>query len=151
MQQINRQLSYIENPNEIKTVIYVVSEREKYIDEAKTIFDYWRSVMNSPRSAFDDSRKRLIKKSLKHYSLQDLCTAIRGCSKSPYHMGQNAQKTKYNGLDLILRNAEKIDKFIELDKGNSISTTETIEEKNARIMNEVIRRKPDDDTFEMDI
>ena len=151
MRQINRQLSYIENPNEIKTVIYVVSEREKYIDEAKTIFDYWRSVMNSPRSAFDDNRKRLIKKSLKYYSLQDLCNAIRGCSKSPYHMGQNAQKTKYNGLDLILRNAEKIDKFIELDKGNSISTTETIEEKNARIMNEVIRRKPDDDTFEMDI
>ena len=151
MLQITRQ-SYLENPNEVTTVIYTGSEREGYTAAAGQIFDYWRTVMNSPRSAFDDNRKRLIKKSLKHYSPQDLCKAILGCSKSPFHMGQNAQKTKYNGIDLIFRNADKIDKFIELAKGNSVSTNETIEEKNARIMNEVIYRKPDDDnTFEMNI
>ena len=60
MRQITRQ-SYLENPSDLTTIIYTGSEREGYIDEARTIFDYWRLTMNSPRSAFDDNRKRLIK------------------------------------------------------------------------------------------
>ena len=149
MRQITRQ-SYLENPSELTTIIYTGSERDECTTAAAAkIFDYWRHRMGAPRAAFDDNRKRLIKKSLKHYSPQELCKAILGCSKSPFHMGQNDRKTKYNGLDLIFRNADKIDKFIELAEGNSVSNNETIDEKNARIMIEVIRRKPDDDTFEM--
>ena len=155
MRQITRQ-SYLENPSELTTVIYTGSEREGYIDESRLIFDYWRVTMNSPRSAFDDNRKRLIKKSLKHYSPQELCKAILGCSKSPFHMGQNDRKTKYNGLDLIFRNADKIDKFIELAEGKSVSNNETIDEKNTRITKEVlveslreVFRGMDDNTFEM--
>ena len=132
MLQITRK-SYQENPSELTTIIYNGSERKGYIDEARLIFDYWRLTMNSPRSAFDDNRKRLIKKSLKHYSPQELCKAILGCSKSPFHMGQNDRKTKYNGLDLIFRNADKIDKFIELAEGNSVSNNETIDEKNSSV------------------
>ncbi len=31
---------------------------------------------------------------------------------SPFHMGDNEKGAKYNGLDLILRNSEKVDQFI---------------------------------------
>ena len=31
-----------------------------------------------------------------------------------FHMGQNPDGKKYNGLDLILRNAEKIEMFINM-------------------------------------
>jgi hypothetical protein len=79
---------------------------------AKEVFDHWRWAMNSPRSKMDDKRKALILKALKLYSVDDLKRAIDGCAISPFHMGANDRKEKYNGLDLILRNAEKIDAFI---------------------------------------
>lgn len=107
-------------------------------DPVETIFAFWQKVMSSPRSALDSNRKRLITNALKNYSAADICKAIRGCSKSPYNMGQNPQKTKYNGLDLILRNAEKIDRFIQLDSSQAVSQDETLEERNARLIREVM-------------
>ena len=86
---------------------------------------------------------------MKKHSPAELCKAIRGCSKSPHNMGQNDQKTKYNGLDLILRNAEKIDRFIALDAGNAVSASETMDERNARIMAEVMGDPQDSNTLEM--
>lgn len=106
----------------------------------KQIFEYWQKVMDSPKSVLDVNRAGLINKALQGYSAADICKAIRGCSKSPHNMGVNEQRTKYNGLDLILRNADKIDRFIALDAGTArpSSHSETIEETNARIMAEIL-------------
>lgn len=81
-------------------------------DDISEVFDHWRVKMNSPRSKLDANRKTLITNALKHYTVDDLKQAVDGCAGSPYHMGTNDQKTKYNGLDLILRNAEKIEGFM---------------------------------------
>lgn len=79
------------------------------------VFDHWQSVMGSPRSKLDAKREKVIKSALKAgYSTDDLCKAIDGCALSPFHMGLNDQRTKYNGIDLILRNADQIDKFVAL-------------------------------------
>lgn len=85
------------------------------------LFDYWRLKMTSPRSKLDEPRRKVIIKALKHYEVEDLKLAIQGCANSPFHMGVNEQKTKYNGLDLILRNAEKIDGFIEKAKNPPVA------------------------------
>lgn len=77
------------------------------------IFDHWRLKMSKPRAKLDDKRKTLIAKALKIYSADDLKMAIDGCAGSPWHMGQNDRKTKYNDIELILRDAGKIDGFIE--------------------------------------
>lgn len=81
-------------------------------DDVSAVFDHWRSVMASPRSKLDDKRRKVIRAALKNYSAEDLIAAIDGCRASPWHMGQNDRRQKYNGLDLILRNAEKIDQFM---------------------------------------
>src|SRR5450830_622998 len=81
--------------------------------------------MDSPKSVLDDKRKRLIIKALKGYSPEDVCKAIRGCSKTPHNMGQNERNTKYNGLDLILRDADHIDRFIRNDAGQARASTGT--------------------------
>ncbi len=108
-------------------------------------------MMNSPKSVLDKKRKDLITKALKLYSPADICIAIRGCSKSPYHMGDNATNAKYNGLGLILRSAEYIDKFMALDAGTARSSTETIAEKNARITAEFLGMDAEDEnTIEME-
>ena len=77
------------------------------------VFEFWKTTMKSPRSQLDAKRAKLIKAALKTgYTVEQLCDAITGCAKSPFHMGDNDRRAKFNGLDLILRNAEKIDQFI---------------------------------------
>lgn len=89
-----------------------LSVSTKHDETVKNIFAVWCEKMNSPRSRLDANRKRLITNALKKYTELDLVTAITGCAMSPFHMGANADSKKYNGLDLILRNAEKIEQFI---------------------------------------
>lgn len=119
-------------------------------DDITEIFAFWKKVMLSPGSVLDDKRRRAIRSALKNYSPADLCKAIRGCSKSPFHMGVNAQKTKYNGITLILRSAEYIDKFIEFDRGDAATANETIEQRNERIARMFLGEELDDMTIEME-
>lgn len=86
-------------------------------DEVVEIFAYWQKRMNSPTSKLDDKRRKTIKKALAmKYSPADLCRAIRGCSLTPHNMGDspstNPTGQKYNGIELIFRNADQIDRFI---------------------------------------
>jgi hypothetical protein len=120
-------------------------------DDVRKIFEYWQRIMESPRSALDDKRKRVIAKALKSYSPADICKAIRGCSKTPHNMGQNEAKTKYNGLDLILRDADHIDRFIRNDAGQARASaaSESIEETNQRVMAELLGSANDPFTIDM--
>lgn len=119
-------------------------------DPVPEIFAYWQKVMASPKSALDAKRKTLITNALKNYSPVDICKAIRGCSKSPHNMGKNDRNTKYNGLNLILRDAEHIDYFINLDSANAKPAAETIDEMNARIAAEFLGDGADENTIEME-
>src|SRR3546814_15962271 len=49
------------------------------------------------------------------YTPAELCRAIRGCSLTPHNMGQNDRGQKFNGIALIFRNADQIDRFIGND------------------------------------
>lgn len=120
-------------------------------DLVPKIFGFWQETMESPRSKLDTKRINLIRKALElGYSPRDLCEAIRGCAMSPFHMGQNDRSTKYNGLDLIFRSADKIDAFIVLSKGGATAgSEETMEQRNARITAELLG--PDDDKTDDDI
>ncbi len=91
-----------------------ISTKSDDSDKIHFVFEYWKQTMDSARSRLDENRKRLIRNALKKYTDTDLQMAIYGCSLSPFHMGQNPDGKKYNGLDLILRNAEKIESFINM-------------------------------------
>ena len=80
--------------------------------------------MNSPRSKLDNKRIGLIVKALKNYSSADLKLAITGNASSEFNMGKNDRGTKYNGLDLILRDADHIDKYIAMAE-NPVSSSVT--------------------------
>ncbi len=69
--------------------------------------------MNHPRARLDDRRKTIINRSLKiGYSVGELKTAIDGCARTPHNMGQNDRGQVYDGLHVILRDADQIDRFI---------------------------------------
>lgn len=122
-------------------------------DPVHGIFEYWQKTMNSPGSKLDTKRISLIRSALKMgYTPRQLCEAIKGCSRSPHHMGDNDRNTRYNGLNLILRNADFIDKFILLADGKATSGGgETIEQRNARIIAEMAGDEPLDDDNVIDM
>ena len=81
--------------------------------EMRLVFEFWKATMGSPASKLDKKRASIIKASLKTgYTADQLCAAISGCAGSEWHMGKNDRSRKFNSLELILRNAEKIDQFI---------------------------------------
>jgi hypothetical protein len=55
----------------------------------------------------------LIKKALEcDYSVEQLCNAITGCSLTSHNMGDNKQGQKYDGIHIIFKDADQIDRFI---------------------------------------
>ena len=64
------------------------------------------------------------------YAVSELVDAVNGMHKSPFHLGRNENKTKYLSLELCMRNAEQVDRFISIarevpspDVGNSAQKT----------------------------
>ncbi len=87
----------------------------KQADLIKTIFEFWRTELNHPKSKFGDDRKSQIKEALKTYSFEECISAIRGIKNSPHHMGDNDRNTAYDSIELIFRNSTLTDKFISFD------------------------------------
>ncbi|MBI2790895.1 MAG: hypothetical protein HYX61_02955 [Gammaproteobacteria bacterium] len=84
------------------------------------IFEYWKAKMNHPRAKLDEKRKKIIKAAFKQgYSLEELKLAIEGCHKTPYNMGVNPQKKKYDDIGLILRDSSHIERFMQNATENS--------------------------------
>ena len=67
-----------------------------------------------PRARPGGKAKRLIRARLANWTIDDLCRAIDGCHRSPFHSGENDSQTKYQSLELILRDDGQVQKFIEL-------------------------------------
>ena len=77
------------------------------------IFNVWKTTLGHPNAVLDDKRKAVISKALKSgYSVDQLCQAITGCSLTPHNLGKNDRGQRYDGLHLILRDADQIDRFI---------------------------------------
>ena len=48
------------------------------------------------------------------YSVGDLISAIDGCHRSPYHCGDNESGSRYQSLELIVRDAKHVQQFLEV-------------------------------------
>jgi len=124
-------------------------------DDVVSVFEHWSMVMSHPKAKLDDTRKNLIKKAIKlGYSVDDLKNSITGYSYSPFHMGQNYRQTKFDGLDLILKNGSKIDAGLEFFSNppqSRFAGQTTVDDFHAQVAGVVDRTKhliedyPDDD------
>lgn len=81
--------------------------------EIKLIFDHWCQIMGKDRAKINDERRRIIEKALRWgYTPEQLCEAIRGCAFTPHNMGSNKDGQMYNGLNVIFKSADNIDRFL---------------------------------------
>lgn len=78
-------------------------------DDVREVFEHWKSVWQHPSAALDPKRRAAIGRALKGYSVADLCESIAGYRNSTHHTGQNDRNAVYDGLHLLLRDADHID------------------------------------------
>lgn len=98
------------------------TETEKSIVTASSdivlIFDYWVSITGKQRSKLDKKRTKQIRDAIKlGYTTEQLKMAIDGNHRSSWHQGNNDRRMIYDSIDLIFRNADQIDKFIQIANG----------------------------------
>jgi len=86
------------------------------------LFEYWKETFNKRNSTLlDEARRKKLHVALRNYSMEVCKKAIKGCSLSAWHTGQNPNNKKYTELSLIFRNAEKVEYFVEIYESNEES------------------------------
>jgi hypothetical protein len=86
--------------------------------EVREVFDAWRSKLEHPSAKLDAKRHRAVEARLREgYTVAELVEAVEGCAASAWHRGQNDRGVAYDDLELICRNASKVDMFRALASG----------------------------------
>lgn len=86
---------------------------ENVLGPHELIFNHWKETMNQPQAILDKNRHKIITMALAAgFNVEQLCQAITGCSRTPYNMGNNPEKQRFDGLKIIFRDAEQIERFI---------------------------------------
>lgn len=84
-------------------------------EDVREVFDYWVDTMNKRSNTLLDNKRQVrITWALSVYDKATVKQAIKGCTYSSFHMGQNASGKRYNDLELILRDAPHIESFLDL-------------------------------------
>ena len=86
------------------------------------VWEYWISVMRAGskrKPVLDSTRRQIIGAAIHDYEVQGCKDAIDGCRLSEFHMGRNKNNKRYDSVELIFRDSEHVEKFLEiLDKSN---------------------------------
>jgi len=83
-------------------------------EQVREVCDYWKQTMGHPRAVTSPqtNRYRRVERMLRHFTVAQLCRAVDGCKRSPYHQGDNDTRTVYDDVELICRSVEKVETFI---------------------------------------
>jgi hypothetical protein len=83
----------------------------------EAVYAHWRTYHPRsyplPRSSQKEWRQ-IVARLQEGYLADDLCQAIDGMHRSPWHLGENPGGKKYLSLELCLRTASQVEKFREL-------------------------------------
>ncbi|MFM1990173.1 MAG: hypothetical protein RJA99_3130 [Pseudomonadota bacterium] len=90
----------------------VEAENDPLAARAREVFAFWVETMGAKKAVLSGKRKTNLLKALKTYTVEDLKKAIKGCSLSPFHQGENDRNTKFNDLELITRDPAQVEKFM---------------------------------------
>jgi len=98
-----------------KTINNAAKAKAVPLEQINEVFSYWKKIM-SPKSLslLDEVRHTIIGAAIHDYGIETCLKAIDGITLSSWHMGDNPHNKKYNSIDLILRNADNIEKYSAL-------------------------------------
>ncbi len=79
------------------------------------VYRYWCELMRPGRTrvpALDAKRYLKVAAAVSDYGVDDCMRAIRGCAASDFHMGRNKQNKRYDDLELIFRDQDHVERFL---------------------------------------
>lgn len=95
-------------------------------EDVHAVFDYWKAKREHGKAKLDAKREKKIRERLADgYTVAEICQAVDGIGNSRYHMGQNDNRTIYDDIELICRDAGKVDKFMRLAAASPIGANLT--------------------------
>lgn len=94
----------------------ISAKQSKMDDQVLEVYEHWMHKMhkNPKTTLLSPKRKRCIQARIRDgYALEDIKRAIDMCALSAFHMGGNDNKKQYNDIELICRNSEKLEFFLQ--------------------------------------
>lgn len=88
-------------------------------EEVDLVFATWvRCTDRTGRTVLSPKRRKVIEaRFLDGYDLADLLDAVQGWEHDPHNAGHNDRGRPYNDLELVLRDAEHVERFRDLQRG----------------------------------
>lgn len=129
---------------EIESVSETLVSDEPGAVEIRTVFDHYRKY--HPKAFKKPSSKSkewsLIRARMREGSTaDDLMRAIDGNHVSPFHCGENPGGTKYNSLELIVRDGGKVQTFIEALENHGKPVLSEKNRRNIRAADSYLERR----------
>ena len=91
--------------------------------EIEQLFEFWRTTL-SKKALLSEERRAILAWAILNYGMETCEMAIKGCSISDWHMGRNPNNVRYDSVELIFRNAEKVEWFVaKFEAAGSPKTT----------------------------
>lgn len=95
----------------------------------KIVTPVWAAyVEHHPQATLTKSRQQLIRRRLAEHPAEKLVAAIEGNHRDPWCNGENPSGKTYHALELILRDAEKIEKYASVPAMNGAKPKRTMAE-----------------------
>jgi hypothetical protein len=95
-----------------------VSKAKTNVDlGVSAVFAAWCEATgrDAARTKLTKDRRRKIEQRLgEGFSIQDLTAAVQGVALSPFHMGENDRRQKYDDIVTVLRDGSQVEKFRDL-------------------------------------
>lgn len=83
-----------------------------------SVFEHWRTVLRHPGAVLTADRRRRIQARLREgRTVEELKEVVDGCAASAFHMGENDEGRVYDSVELLFRNAGKVDTFRDILAG----------------------------------
>lgn len=112
-----------DNPTQYNKEVFKecdIEEKEKKSmsklrSDACAVIESWKSTLGHPLAKCDETKQRKVMARLREgFSAEDLMRMQQGVLKSPWHLGDNPSKKRYDGISTIYQSAEHVEKFLAL-------------------------------------
>lgn len=81
-------------------------------EDVEKLFEFWRATLGK-KALLSDERRAILAWAILNYGMETCEMAVKGCSLSDWHMGRNPNNVRYDSIELIFRNSEKVEWFVE--------------------------------------
>ena len=118
------------------TGVGIVPREAERAASAEAVCAYY-NVLHPQAKPSDKTKWKIRARLAEGWSVEAICAAIDGNHRSPHHCGENDRGTKYHSLELIVRDSEHVQQFIEVPE----MTPSTTAIKNRRVAENWVKLK----------